>query len=197
MRGKYPEPSFSLEQLQAANVEAVAVCLLFSFTNPDHERGVAVAARAAGFYVSASSEILPDFREYERTSTVVLNAYVGPLIERYLLRLEESLPRHTLPAHHAVEWQLNLKRDGTARGGDGLVREITFEVPTEVTLLTERRVTTPYGLQGGEPGTRGENRLQHGDHEILLPGKVHFQASPGDRLTVLTPGGGWGEAPAS
>jgi len=85
---------------------------------------------------------------------------------------------------------------GAARGGDGLVREITFEVPTEVTLLTERRVTTPYGLQGGEPGTRGENRLQHGDHEILLPGKVHFQASPGDRLTVLTPGGGgWGEAP--
>jgi N-methylhydantoinase B len=87
---------------------------------------------------------------------------------------------------------------GAARGGDGLVREITFEVPTEVTLLTERRVTTPYGLQGGEPGTRGENRLQHGDRELLLPGKVHFQASPGDRLTVLTPGGGgWGEAPAS
>jgi len=85
----------ALEQLQAANVEAVAVCLLFSFTNPDHERRVAGAARAAGFYVSASSEVLPEFREYERTSTVVLNAYVGPLIERYLLRLEESLPRHT------------------------------------------------------------------------------------------------------
>ncbi len=85
----------AIEHLQAANVEAVAVCLLFSFTNPDHERGVAKAARAAAFYVSASSEVLPEFREYERTSTVVLNAYVGPLIERYLLRLEESLPRHT------------------------------------------------------------------------------------------------------
>jgi len=85
----------ALEHLQVANVEAVAVCLLFSFTNPDHERWVARTARAAGFYVSASSEILPEFREYERTSTVVLNAYVGPLIERYLLRLEESLPRHT------------------------------------------------------------------------------------------------------
>src|SRR6266567_425196 len=51
----------ALEQLQAANVEAVAVCLLFSFTNPDHERRVAGAARAAGFYVSASSEVLPEF----------------------------------------------------------------------------------------------------------------------------------------
>ena len=86
----------AIEQLQAANVEAVAICLLFSFANPAHERKVAGEARAAGFYVSASSEVLPEFREYERTSTVVLNAYVGPLIDRYLMRLEESLPGHTL-----------------------------------------------------------------------------------------------------
>src|SRR5713226_5033358 len=83
----------AIEQMQAANVEAVAICLLFSFANPDHERKVAEAARAAGFYVSVSSEVLPEFREYERTSTVVLNAYVGPLIDRYLKRLEDSLER--------------------------------------------------------------------------------------------------------
>ena len=83
----------AIEQLQAANVEAVAICLLFSFTNPEHEREVAEAGRKAGFYVSASSEVLPEFREYERTSTVVLNAYVGPLIDRYLQRLEEALPK--------------------------------------------------------------------------------------------------------
>ena len=74
------------------------------------------------------------------------------------------------------------------------MREFTFEVPTEVTLLTERRSIQPYGLQGGEPGMRGENRLQHGDQEKVLPGKVHFQATPGDRLTILSPGGGgWGK----
>jgi N-methylhydantoinase B len=85
--------------------------------------------------------------------------------------------------------------EGAARGGDGLVREFTFEVPTEVTLLTERRSTQPYGLQGGEPGMRGENRLQHGGQEKVLPGKVHFQATPGDRLTILSPGGGgWGKS---
>src|SRR2546425_3348874 len=86
----------AIEQMQVANVEAVAICFLFSFANPDHERRAAEAARAAGLYVSASSEVLPEFREYERTSTVVLNAYVGPLIDRYLKRLEEALPKQTL-----------------------------------------------------------------------------------------------------
>jgi N-methylhydantoinase B len=85
--------------------------------------------------------------------------------------------------------------NGAARGGDGLLREITFEVPTEVTLLTERRRMSPYGLQGGEPGQRGENCLYHEGEEKLLPGKVHFRAVPGDKLLIASPGGGgWGEA---
>ncbi len=78
--------------LKRADVQSVAICLLFSFANPDHERRVARAARAAGVHVSASSEVLPEFREYERTSTVVLNAYVAPIMDRYLGRLEQSLP---------------------------------------------------------------------------------------------------------
>ncbi len=87
---------------------------------------------------------------------------------------------------------------GLARGGDGLVREITFTVPTEVTLLTERRQRHPYGLQGGEAGQCGENRLQHDGQETVLPGKVHLRALPGDRLTLASPGGGgWGQPPES
>jgi N-methylhydantoinase A len=86
----------ALEALHKANVEAVAISLLFSFTNPEHERHVAEAVRANGLYVSASYEILPEFREFERTSTVVLNAYVGPLIDRYLAHLEEDLPSSTV-----------------------------------------------------------------------------------------------------
>ncbi len=82
----------AIELLKLADVRSVAVCLLFSFANPDHERRVVLAARAAGFHVSASSEVLPEFREYERTSTVVLNAYVAPIMDRYLGRLEGSLP---------------------------------------------------------------------------------------------------------
>ncbi|MBX5459426.1 MAG: hydantoinase B/oxoprolinase family protein, partial [Thermogemmatispora sp.] len=87
---------------------------------------------------------------------------------------------------------------GQGGGGDGLVREIRFEAPAEVTLLTERRRLPPYGLQGGEPGRCGENWLYRRDGEVtLLPGKVHFRAEPGDRLVIASPGGGgWGQAPA-
>lgn len=84
--------------------------------------------------------------------------------------------------------------EGEHRGGDGLIREITFEVSTDVTLLSERRRFAPYGLQGGQPGQRGENRLIHDGQETILPGKAHIQAAPGDRLIIASPGGGgWGK----
>jgi len=86
----------ALRILSRAGVSSIAISLLFSFTNPAHERRVAEQARALGFAVSVSSEVLPEFREYERTSTVVLNAYIGPLMDRYLRRLEEILPSKTV-----------------------------------------------------------------------------------------------------
>ena len=83
---------------------------------------------------------------------------------------------------------------GDSRGGDGLVREIAFEAVTDVTLLTERRRIAPYGLQGGEPGATGENVLIREGAETRLPGKHHFIAVPGDRLSIRSPGGGgWGK----
>ena len=74
----------------AAGVEAVAVCLLFSFLHPEHERRIGEALRAAlpGVRVSLSSELLPEFREYERCSTTVANAYLAPALAAYLERLE-------------------------------------------------------------------------------------------------------------
>ena len=65
-------------------VEAVAVCLLFSYLHPEHERRVGEALRAAlpGVRVSLSSELLPEFREYERSSTTVANAYLAPRARR-------------------------------------------------------------------------------------------------------------------
>ena len=77
---------------------AVAVCFLHSYANPDHERAVAALARErtdgngtrAGF-VTASSEVLPELREYERFNTTALNAYIGPLIDGYLARLQASV----------------------------------------------------------------------------------------------------------
>ena len=68
------------------NVEAVVVALLFSFLNPQHELRVAELCRRSlpGIPVSISSEICPEFREYERTCTTVMNGYLGPVIERYM-----------------------------------------------------------------------------------------------------------------
>ena len=79
--------------LKEAGVEAVAVCFLFSFLNPAHEQRVAEIVREEfpEAFLSVSSEVLPQYREYERFSTVCLNAYVGPKVSRYVRRLEEQL----------------------------------------------------------------------------------------------------------
>lgn len=82
-----------LDQVTRGGAEALAVCLLFSFAYPAHELLIKRAAQARGLPVCLSCEILPEFREYERTSTTVLNAYVSPLMADYLTRLERGLER--------------------------------------------------------------------------------------------------------
>jgi N-methylhydantoinase A len=78
-----------IDRLSAAQVEAVAVCLLHSYAAPDHERAVAdaVAERMPDVHISASHDVLGVFREYERTSTTVIDAYLTPLLGRYIERL--------------------------------------------------------------------------------------------------------------
>ncbi len=80
-----------IESLHAAKADSVAVCLLHSYANPIHERILAEGLRAAGFLVSASHEILPEYREFERWSTTAVNAYVTPLMASYLSRLAAGL----------------------------------------------------------------------------------------------------------
>lgn len=81
--------------------------------------------------------------------------------------------------------------DGRHRGGDGLVREVKFLEPLNMAILSERRVFAPYGLEGGEPGKRGENIFIRGDgRKLYLGSKNEILARPGDRFRILTPGGG-------
>jgi 5-oxoprolinase (ATP-hydrolysing) len=81
--------------------------------------------------------------------------------------------------------------DGRYRGGDGLVREVEFLEPLNMAILSERRVFAPYGLEGGLPGKRGENLFIHKDgRQLYLGAKNEILAQPGDRLRILTPGGG-------
>jgi N-methylhydantoinase A len=84
-----------VKQIGAAKPDACAVCLLFSFLNPAHEAMIrdALAAAYPDMYLSISSEVQPEFREYERLSTTVLNAYLQPVMERYLGEFADGLAK--------------------------------------------------------------------------------------------------------
>ncbi|HTE83663.1 MAG TPA: hydantoinase/oxoprolinase family protein, partial [Dehalococcoidia bacterium] len=82
-----------LDNAAADGVESLAISLLFSYLNPTHESSIAAAARSRGFQVSVSSELVPEYREYERASTTVLNAFLGPVVAGYVRDLESGLKR--------------------------------------------------------------------------------------------------------
>jgi N-methylhydantoinase A len=84
---------------ELADAESVAVCLLFSFRDPSHERAVAAELRRRhpGLHVVASHEVAPEFREYERASTTVADAYLGPAAARYLRALAAAAAEAGLP----------------------------------------------------------------------------------------------------
>src|SRR5262245_16257945 len=86
--------------LKGQGVEAVAICYLHSWRDAKHERATAEALRAAmpGVYVALSADVLPQIKEYDRVCTTVVNAYVGPALERYLTRLEARLREAGLSA---------------------------------------------------------------------------------------------------
>jgi N-methylhydantoinase A len=104
-----PSPR-DLNRLTAAisrsGAESVALCFLFSFRNPENERRVARALRRLRIPVSVSHEILPEFREYERISTVTVNAFLAPRLGAYLARLAQQVgsqfPKSTLAKNHTT-----------------------------------------------------------------------------------------------
>jgi N-methylhydantoinase A len=77
-----------VNRLRAARADSIAVCFLFSFLRPEHERLLARHLRVKGYRVSVSHEILPEFREFERASTTAVNAYLAPVMSRYLEEIE-------------------------------------------------------------------------------------------------------------
>jgi N-methylhydantoinase A len=93
------EPERLAAAIEASGAEAVAVCLLFSYLDPSHERRIAeqLRERLPGVHVSASHEVLPRFREFERCSTTVVDAYLSPLLGRYLRELGDAAGGAGLP----------------------------------------------------------------------------------------------------
>ena len=87
------DPGDVIDRLSASDVGAVAICFLHAYANPAHEAALAdaVAAALPGTFVTRSSDVCPEFREYERSSTTVVNAYIGPAVSRYVSELDGAL----------------------------------------------------------------------------------------------------------
>jgi N-methylhydantoinase A len=113
------EVAVATRRLVAQGIEAIAVCFLFAYANPAHERAAAdiIRAIAPGIYVSLSHEVDPEWREYERTASTVANAYIGPPVSRYLRELEE-LSLRRFPRSRA----LMMKSEGGAASARMLER---------------------------------------------------------------------------
>src|SRR5688572_2872332 len=115
-------------KLKQAGVESVAISLLFSFLHPEHEERIAESLGSLGVPLSISSRILPEYREYERTSTVVINAYLQPLMGRYLKRLSENKSTK----HEAQSTKLNLRVMQSS--GGSISAEVAAEEPVRTIL---------------------------------------------------------------
>ena len=176
-------------------VQAVAVCLMFSFLNDVHERRVGERLRAAlpGLPVFLSSEILPEIREFERTSTTAVCAYVGPVLTSYLERLAAALAELELPALHvmgsnggvldvaeALRMPAAAVESGPAAGviaaqrlGDQIGRAnlISFDMggtTAKASLIENGRIETTSEYEVGGQGNVG--RWLHGTgHPIRVP----------------------------
>jgi len=170
----------AVKALRETGVESVAISFLHSYRNPEHEKRAKeiVQNLMPGVYVSISSDVLPEFREYERTSTTVLNAYVGPPMKNYLERLEGRVREVGIPVEpltvHSNGGLLSLKSveelpvltclSGPAAGvtgaaavgtAAGFTDLITFDVggtSTDVSLIEKGRPKfTPNRLVAGYP----------------------------------------------
>ena len=143
----------ALDDLEREGAEAIAVCFLFSFANPDHERAAAemVRARLPGAFLSLSSEVLPQIKEFDRVSTTAVNSYVGPVYSEYLTRLDRRLAE--------------LSPGGAAAGGGVLIMQSSGGVmPLEDSRLFPVRaiLSGPAGGVGGAArcgALAGESRV--------------------------------------
>jgi len=98
------------QQLVDNGVQSAAISLIFSFLHPQHERDIATRLRSENIFVSASSEIIPEYREYERTSTTAVNAYVSPVLDKYLSTLSSGITNTKMQVMQSNGGMISLDR---------------------------------------------------------------------------------------
>jgi len=191
---------------RVAEADALAVVLLHSYANPDHEEAVAAALEGLNLPLSVSSRLLPEYREYERTSTTVVNAYVSPIMSQYLGRLDResgASPVHMMsssggavPVERAIREPVHTVLSGPAGGvvgaltwakRSGFEQIITFDMggtSTDVSLCPGRPLHTREFEIGGQP--------------VAVPViDIHTVGAGGGSLARVDPGGALRVGPES
>ncbi|MFA1820129.1 hydantoinase/oxoprolinase family protein [Virgibacillus oceani] len=199
-------------KMQNEGIEAVAVCLMNSYVNDTHEKMIKeILEEFTGFYVTISSEVLPEYKEYERTSTIVSNAYVMPKMQGYIKHLEDSLEEMEIPSELYV-----------MQSNGGIIKaETAREVPVRTllsgpaggsvtgTLLTEMTqfeniITIDMGGTSLDTSLIKDGKAQHttlskvGEYPIKMPMvDMHTIGSGGGSLAWIDSGGALRVGPES
>lgn len=159
-----------IDAITALGVDAVAVCLLYSFVNPTHEQAVSERIRERGFVwpVALSSDVLPEFREYERASATALEAYVRPVMARYVGSLENALPvplrimksdGGVMAARRVQTQAIHTALSGPAAGVIGAFHVAKLAGYDRIITLDMGGTSTDVALCPGEPARRPQSEI--------------------------------------
>ncbi len=191
------------------DAEAIAVCLLHSYARPDHEERVAGALAplaAAGIPLSVSSRVLPEFREYERTATTVVNAYVAPIMSRYLSRLSEESGAGSLrimgsgggalPVERAIREPVRTVLSGPAGGVVGAMDWARRAGIEQILTFDMGGTSTDVSLCPGRPLYTREFEIA--STPVALPViDIHTVGAGGGSIAVVDSGGALRVGPRS
>ncbi len=207
-----------VDSLLAEGIEAIAVCLLHSYANPAHEQMVRsiIARKAPGLPCCISSDVLPEIKEYERTSTTVINTYVMPIVAQYLetLRQDLDVKRVTSPlllmqsngglttAEEAARKPMNIIESGPAGGVIGaqalaraldLPNIITFDMggtTAKASLVEDGEVTRSLEYQVGGGIMMGSRLLTGSGYMLKVPAIDLAEVGAGGGSIIWIDGGG-------
>ncbi|MBS0526187.1 MAG: hydantoinase/oxoprolinase family protein [Proteobacteria bacterium] len=208
----------AVDALLAEKVEAIAICLLNSFANPRHELMLkeVVERKAPGLKLSVSYEVLPEIKEYERTSTTVINAYVMPIVASYLRALRQGLDRAGIPARlllmqsnggltsdrAAAERPMNIIESGPAGGVIGaqalarakaVPKIITFDMggtTAKASMVEDGEVTRASEYSVGAGIMIGSRLLTGAGYTLKVPAIDLAEVGAGGGSLVWIDGGG-------
>lgn len=203
----------AIEELLAEGIESLAISFLHSYANPQHEERVEQIARelAPELFVSRSSSVLPEYREYERTMTAVLNAYVMPAVSQYLSRIQHGLAARGLPRDVAVvrsdagvmslstalQRPVNTVLSGPAGGVLGATAVATAAGYPDVVSIDMGGTSTDVCLSlGAEPRLASETWISHYPVKVPIIDITTIGAGGGS-IAVVTPSGALRVGPQS